>query len=82
MMTVRVLLFGPERDAVGASSVEVQVRGSATTGEVMAALAEQFPSLAATVKGARLAVRGEFSRLETVILEGDECALIGLVSGG
>ena len=81
-MKITVLLFGPERDAVGASSVVVEVADGASAADVLGALTSQCPSIANAVRAARLAVNGEFAQRDRRVLENDECALIGLVSGG
>lgn len=81
-MKVRVLLFGPLRDALGSPHADVEVTPAPTVAAVLEALAAQAPAIAPAIRGARLAVNGEFASSQQVISENDECALIGLVSGG
>lgn len=81
-MKVRVLLFGPLRDAIGSPDVQVEVTTAPTVAAVLDALAAQAPAIAPAVRGTRLAVNGEFAFSQQIISENDECALIGLVSGG
>lgn len=79
---MRVLLFGAEAQAVGGPWVEVLVGEGARVEEVVRALASQHPALMWSMGHARLARNHEFARGEDVVGEGDELALIGLVSGG
>lgn len=77
-MVVKVLLFGREREIVGRESVEVDVPRGASAAAVLEMLGREWPG----VKGARLAVNHAFARGDEAIGEGDELALIGMVSGG
>lgn len=81
-MTVRVLFFGAEAAALGRAHAEVDLDGDRTCRAMMGRLAERFPALRPHLHAARLAVNSEFAGPERVIGEGDEVALIGLVSGG
>ncbi len=81
-MEVTVLLFGPAAAAAGAGRVAVRMDGGATAADVLRGLAEQHPSLAAAVRGGRLAVNAAFVPEGTPVMAGDEVALIALVSGG
>lgn len=83
-MTIRVLLFGPFADAVSRSAVQVQLpdEPAPAAGQVKAALAEQYPSLAAMLACAVVAVNHQAVRPEHVISETDELAIVGLVGGG
>ncbi len=82
VITVRVLLFGSERDAIGASCVDVDLADRATARDVLDALAIRHPSIESSLRGARLAVNGRFAPADSIVAAGDECAVIGLVSGG
>lgn len=81
-MTVHVLLFGPESAVLGRGQVEVELGDDRTCRAAMARLGERFPALVPHLRTGRLAVNSEFAAPEREIREGDEVALIGLVSGG
>ncbi len=81
-MRVRVLLFGPEADAAGASEVSVDVDETPTCAALRAHLARAVPALVPSLPGCRFALNGEFAPDSSAIGEGDEVALIGMVSGG
>lgn len=80
---LQVLVFGPQAQAVGASSVAVTgVTLPTTASVVLELLAEQHVELNSSIKISRLAVNQKFASDETEIQLGDEVALIGLISGG
>ena len=81
-MRVRVLLFGPQADAAGRSAVELELPEPADCRTLRERLAAAHPELAPSMAASRLAVNHEFAPPEQTIREGDEVALIGLVSGG
>ncbi|MGQ0628624.1 MAG: MoaD/ThiS family protein [Phycisphaerales bacterium] len=81
-MVLSVLLFGPERAALGRSRVEVTVSEGAGPAEILRALAEQAPALAPLLRSGRIAINGAFAPPDARAAPGDEVALIGLVSGG
>jgi molybdopterin converting factor small subunit len=81
-MEVRVLLFGPEADALGRREAPVEVREPVTCARVKDALALAHPALTPFLPTGRLAINACFAAPETPIAPGDEVALIGLVSGG
>ncbi len=81
-MTVRVLLFGAEAQAVGAAGVEVLVADGARVEDVRLALASQHPGLMWSMGHARLSRNHVFAVADEVVSATDEIALIGLVSGG
>ena len=81
-MEVRVLLFGAEAAAAGRADVRVRVDGACTCATVKRELARALPALAGMVGSARVAVNAEFAPPEQPIKDGDEVALIGMVSGG
>lgn len=81
-MNVRVLLFGPAAAAVGCGEVVVQARAGATCGEVLEAVAAAEPRIAEVARGGRLAVNHKFAEARQVVKDGDEVALIVMVSGG
>lgn len=82
-MRVTIKLFGPQAQAAGQRSVELDLPGpAATCTELRERLSEACPALAATLPGCRVAVNHEFATEGTRIKAGDEVALIGQVSGG
>ena len=81
-MIVRVLLFGPERNAAGADSVAVEVAAGVSCGGLRTAISSQHPALRPFLRAGRFAVNREFAAEDRPVGAGDEVALIGLVSGG
>lgn len=81
-MTLRVLIFGPQAAKAGRDHVAVTLAGDRTCAAVIRAIAEACPVLAPTLAGARVAVNSRFADPEHIVREGDEIALIGMVSGG
>jgi len=79
---VTVLLFGGAAEIAGSSSVRVEVEREPVAAVVLAALGRSVPALEPVLPSARLAVNHEFARPDQMIREGDEVALIALVSGG
>lgn len=81
-MEVRVLLFGPEADAMRRREAIVEVEQPVTCEALRRALQESHPALGPFLAGARFALNSEFAHAESVVRPGDEVALIGMVSGG
>lgn len=81
-MKVTVKLFAAAREAAGASEVDMELPEEATVGELRAAIAEQWPALAALLASSLMAVNAKYARSEVQIEPGDEIALIPPVSGG
>lgn len=81
-MRVEVKLFGAEAHAVGGDCVVVDLDAPATCGDLRGAMRAVAPALASSLGWARFAVNGRYADDSTPIAEGDELALIGLVSGG
>lgn len=81
-MTIEVRLFGPQAQLVQRSSVRVVVAEPATCETLRAGIARAEPKLAPTLAGSRFAVNHEYVAEHAPITEGDEVALIGMVSGG
>ena len=80
-MSMRVLLFASYADAIGASEVEVDLPAGTTAGEVVQWLRarhgeEHLPP------SPLVAVNQSYARLDTVIGDGDEVAIIPPVAGG
>ncbi|MGE5461092.1 MAG: MoaD/ThiS family protein [Solirubrobacterales bacterium] len=77
---VRVRLFAALRDEAGAPVVEAE---GATAGEVVDALAECFGARFAKIASVgQVVVNGERASRDTVLVEGDELAVLPPVSGG
>ncbi|MEQ9617103.1 MAG: MoaD/ThiS family protein [Phycisphaerales bacterium] len=83
-MSLAVHLFGPYADVAGTRSVEIELRehASLSANAVIERLAIQVPELRPLLRSSRLAVNCECVPGETQVREGDELAIIGLVSGG
>lgn len=79
---VNVLLFGPEARALGAGGARVRLGAGGNCGQLKDALGREHPALAPFLRTARFAVNSEFVPPDYVVREGDEIALIGMVSGG
>jgi molybdopterin converting factor subunit 1 len=81
-MKVCVKLFAVARQRAGASTLEVEIPGAATAGQLRAALAEQFPPLKDILAHSRIAVANEYAADNDPISAAAEIALIPPVSGG
>jgi len=81
-MRVRVKLFGPAARAAGRDHADLTLPAGATCAHVLDALGSQSSELEPIVSGARLAVNHELADPGLSVNEGDEIALIALVSGG
>ena len=81
-MTLRVLIFGPFAARAGRDHVPVTLADDRTCAAVLREVAQACPTLAPMLTGARLAVNSRFAEAGQVVREGDEVALIGMVSGG
>jgi molybdopterin converting factor subunit 1 len=80
-MTITLLLFASYADALGASSLAMDLPGESTVGDVLSAIrarhgAERLPPTPL------LALNERYASLDSVIREGDEVALIPPVAGG
>lgn len=80
--TVTVLLFGSQARVSGARQVCVEVEPTATSADVLAALAESNAPLRPTLASSRLAINRALAGPSDRVGPGDELALIGPVSGG
>lgn len=82
-MTVEVLLFGPLAARAGSGRVAVEVSApEATCAVVRRELERSHPALATALPAHRFAVNTRFVGEDEPIHDGDEVALIGMVSGG
>lgn len=79
-LSIRVRLFAALRDEARAPVVEAE---GATAGEVVEALAERYGDRFAKIASVgQVVVNGERASRDTVLVEGDELALLPPVSGG
>ncbi len=80
-MTITLLLFASYADALGASSLAIELPRESTVGDVISALrsrhgAERIPPTPL------VAVNERYASLDSVVRDGDEVALIPPVAGG
>jgi len=80
-MKLCVKLFGAEARLAGRKELELEFSGL-TCAQLRAQLAETLPQLAGSLPLCRFAVNHEYVAIEHALREGDEVALIGMVSGG
>ena len=81
-MIVRVKLFAIARQLTGVETVAVELPDGGTVGELRAALASQYSSLAPMMRLMMVAVDTDYASDETIIRADAEVALIPPVSGG
>ena len=80
-MTITLLLFASYADALGASTLDVELPGESTVGDVLAQIrsrhgADRLPP------SPLVAVNQRYAAMDQVVREGDEVALIPPVAGG
>lgn len=82
-MNINVLLFGPLASRAGAGQVTLSVEEFPVSCETLREeVARSHPELAESLPVHRFAVNARFVGDEEMVREGDEVALIGMVSGG
>ena len=81
-LSLTVLLFAAARDLARADAATVTLAPGATVADLRAALARDFPALAALLAKSALAVNHDFAEDDRVLVVGDEVAVIPPVSGG
>jgi molybdopterin converting factor small subunit len=81
-MTVFVRLFGPQAVAAGTRRLAVEVPVGATARDIRTRLGELNAGLAPSLPYSRIALNFEFVGDDATVSEGDEVALIGMLSGG
>lgn len=62
--------------------VTVRTGTNPTVGSLAPLLCDACPAIAPMLPSLRFALNGEFAHPEAIVRQGDEVALIGLVSGG
>jgi len=82
MIKVTVLLFAYYRDLAGSGELQVELPEGATAATLVAAVRKRGGGLARLPSSPVVAVNQDYSRLETVLADGDEVALLPPVSGG
>lgn len=81
-MSVRVLLFAAYRDAVGREVVDLPLPAPATVAEVLRQLRLAVPEAIALPERPLVAVNQVHARSETLVVDGDELALLPPLAGG
>lgn len=81
-MQIEILLFGPQAKLAQHDCVTIELAEASTVADALAALGERVPELASSLSISRLAVNHEYAQEDDLLIEGDEVALIGMVSGG
>jgi molybdopterin converting factor subunit 1 len=81
-MLVTIRLFARLREIAGAAELTRDLPDGATASAAWDALARDFPALGDYRTAVSCAVNEEYSRLTTVLKDGDEVAFLPPVSGG
>lgn len=79
---VRVLYFGPAREAAGTGAEEVSLSEGARVSALLGESARSHPGLRALYEAARVAVNEELADGGRVLEDGDTVALLPPVAGG
>jgi molybdopterin converting factor small subunit len=82
LIHVRVKLFGPAGDAVGAGELEYGLARPATVAMLAELMYLRHPRLRGMSASVRFAVNAEYADLQRELHEGDEVAVIPPVAGG
>jgi molybdopterin synthase sulfur carrier subunit len=80
-MTITLLLFASYADALGASSLDMDLPRESTVGDVLSAIRAR-PGAERLPPSPLVAVNQRYAAMESVVHEGDEVALIPPVAGG
>ena len=80
-MTVTLLLFASYADALGASSLDMELPRDSTVGDVLSVV-RAHPGAERLPPSPLVAVNQRYATLDSVVREGDEVALIPPVAGG
>ena len=80
-MTVTLLLFASYADALGVSSLDMELASESTVGELLSAIRAR-PGAERLPPRPLVAVNQAYATLDSVVHAGDEVALIPPVAGG
>jgi molybdopterin converting factor subunit 1 len=80
-MKIEILAFGIAKDIFGASTLNVELPGDASTGDLKARLEQGYPRLK-QLASYMVAVNNEYAQDTLLLTERDEVAIIPPVSGG
>jgi molybdopterin converting factor subunit 1 len=80
-MTVTLLLFASYADALGASTLDLELPRESTVGDVLTAVRSR-PGADRLPPSPLVAVNQRYASFESIVREGDEVALIPPVAGG
>jgi molybdopterin converting factor small subunit len=81
-MRVRVLLFALYRDLAGQGEIDLEIEAPATAATAVARLRALGHGFARLPDRPVVAVNQEYARLDAVLGDGDELALLPPVAGG
>jgi molybdopterin synthase catalytic subunit len=81
-MQVRVVYFGVLRDLAGREQESVELRESARLADLYADLQQRLSGLEKFAGSIALSINYEYAKLDTLLHNGDEVALLPPVSGG
>ncbi|WP_075057239.1 MoaD/ThiS family protein [Thermogymnomonas acidicola] len=82
-MKVTVRYFADYREAAGTEREEVEVpAGGASLADVIRIAGEMHPGLNVDPRRSFLSINAEFRRPEDIVRDGDEVAIMPMVSGG
>ena len=80
--TIRIQLFAVARQLIGAETIEVDLPGGATVGQLREQLCEVAPAIRPVISHVRFAVNADYAGDKTVIPADADVACIPPVSGG
>ena len=80
-MTVTLLLFASYADALGASSLDLELPRESTVGDLLSTV-RAHPGAHSLPPSPLVAVNQRYATLESIVQDGDEVALIPPVAGG
>ena len=81
-MRVTVKLFARLRDIAGTPELTRELAPGATVGGIWRQLAAEFPDLAGYERSISTAVNADYARMDAVVRDGDEVALLPPLAGG
>lgn len=81
-MRVRVVAFATAAQALGSSTIELELPESATAADLLARLESDHPALRERRKALAVAIDSELASPEAALTPGCEVALLPPVSGG